>query len=99
MNGLTDDKVMLWDRFKTFVREAFINQKAHVNKKRHEVTEKLIKELAILEAKHKSVKTKELKQELEAKVNELKLLEATAIAKEVLYARQQFFEYKDRPNR
>lgn len=90
VNSMTDNKVILWDTFKAY-SGAFINQKAYVNKKRCEVTEKLMWESGNFGSETNLTKTKELKQELDAEINELKLLETTAIAKEVMYTRKQFF--------
>lgn len=41
----------------------------------------------------------EVKQDLEAKTNSLKLIEAMQVAKEFMYQRQQFFKYHEKPNK
>lgn len=52
-----------------------------------------------LEAIHKITRSVDNKLELEALVAKLKLFDAVTVAKELVYAKQHVFEYRDKPNK
>lgn len=52
-----------------------------------------------MEAQQKATRSKRVKLELDAKINRLKLVEASCVAKELMNARHQYFEYRDKPNK
>lgn len=58
-----------------------------------------MKEIAILEDQYKLASMEEIKQELDRKVGNLKLIEASQVAKSIMYAQQQVFEHRDKPNK
>lgn len=93
------DKTLLWDIFKAFIRGAFINQKACLRKKKQAITKDILQEIARLEAAHKLTKSIEIKCQLETLGSKLKAIDAVTIAKELFYAKQQLFKYRDRRNR
>lgn len=43
--------------------------------------------------------SKEFKYELDTKLNEIKLIEATEAAQEIMYTKQQYFKYRNKPNK
>lgn len=77
---MTINKALLWDTFKAYIRGAFINQKAYLNRQKRVITEKILGGMARLEARHKLIKSKKTKLDLDTKVNELKLMGASVIA-------------------
>lgn len=73
-------------------------QKAYLEKKKRALFEEWSIETVRLEEGHKTTRSKEVKQELEAVTSKLKLAEATSLAKEVMFAKQ-VFEYTDKCSR
>lgn len=59
----------------------------------------MLQSIAGVQAVHKGTRSLESKQELEALVAKLKVSEAVSVAKELLYAKQQSFECRDKPNK
>lgn len=52
-----------------------------------------------MEAQHKATQDKKIKQELELKVCKFKQIEASQAIMSLMYARQKFFDYRDKPNK
>lgn len=48
---------------------------------------------------HKATGSRKIKQELDIKVNKLRILEASRAAKSILYIWQQIFKHRDKPNK
>lgn len=94
----TRNKAIQWDTLKAYVRGVFIHQKDYFKKQRHQVVNNLTEEVHRLEAQYKTNRSKELKYKLDSKINEIKLIEASEAAKEIMYAKQQQFEYRNKPN-
>lgn len=61
--------------------------------------ELLLKEIAVLESKHKATRGKNIKHELDIKVAQLRSLETSQAVKSLLYASQHLFDYRDKPNK
>lgn len=58
-----------------------------------------MREISKLEEVHKTTRSKAVKQELDVLILKLKLTDATSLAREVMFAKQQAFEYRDKPSR
>lgn len=58
---------------------------------------KKLKEIKELEKKFERTNNKDIKKEL--KTNIFKMLDATQASREIMYARQKLFEYRDKPNK
>lgn len=70
-----------------------------MNKNRHKDSIELQKDIAKLEAQHKATGRQTFKEELDLKISKLKLIEASCAAKSIMYARQQMFDFRDKPNK
>lgn len=77
----------------------FISQKAYIKKRQLEASTELLKDIAKLDTQHKKYAEVSVKKELDFKISKLKLLQTSQEAKSILYTRQQYFEYRDKPNR
>lgn len=55
--------------------------------------------IAKLEAQQKKAGEDSINRELDVEISKLKLLQASQAAKSIMYSRQQFFEYRDKPNK
>lgn len=82
-----------------YIRGALINQKAYLAKKRKVLSQELVKDISRLEAFHKATRSKEVKKDLDILVAKLKMTEAISAANEIISAKQQVLEYRDKPNR
>lgn len=99
LNGETENKALLWDTFKEYIRGVFVNLKVHLLRKKWILSEELLQNITSVETLHKATRCKETKQELDALVSKSKLLGVTMAARKVMFAKQQFFEFRDKPNK
>lgn len=90
---------MLWEAFKAYIRGILISQKAYVNKRQQDISKEMLKEITILETEHKETGKESIKEKLDEEIIMLKLVQAPMAAKSVMYYRQQYFEYRDKPNK
>lgn len=76
-----------------------MSQKAYLNKCQQKVSMELLNDIAKLETQHKKSAEESVKKNLDFKISTLKLLHTSQSAKSILYTRQLYFEYRDKPNR
>lgn len=88
------NKTLLWDTLKAYIREVYINQKAYINKCQLKASMDLLNDIAKLETQHNRLAEESVKKNLDLKISKLKLLQTTQAAKSILYTRQQYFEYR-----
>lgn len=93
-----EDKTLLWEMFKVYIRGVLIGQKAYLTRKHEAVTKNMKEVIARLEQNHKELPKHETKKRLEAEASKLKLTEASQVAKQLMYSKQMLFEYRDKPN-
>lgn len=70
-NGNMQNRALLWNTFKAYIRGGFVNQKAYLNLKRQKAVDELRREVARLDAQCKIAGDRS-KLELDTKTNELK---------------------------
>lgn len=90
---------LCWVIFKDYIRGVLISQKAYLNKKKMAMSTETLAEIGLLERQYELTGNKDIKWDMEVKTNIFKLLDASQAAKEIMYARQHFFEYHDKPNK
>lgn len=76
-NKDTENKILLWDTFKAFVRGIFINQKVHFTRLKKNLIVERQEAIVQLEVLHKQIPTWEIKVRLDSEISKLKLLEGT----------------------
>lgn len=89
----------MWDTFKAFIRGILISFKADINKHWKLSRDMLLKGIIRLEEQNKQQVTREKTENLKQAYDKLKILDAHVIAKDLLYAKQIAFKFRDKPGK
>lgn len=76
-NKDTTDKILLWETFKAYARGVCITPKAYLNRKRKTLLDERLVEIRALERKYEWTNSKDMKNEIELKINIVKKVDAT----------------------
>lgn len=98
-NGDTPDKMFLWETFKAFARGVLIGQRIYMKRKKYRLMIEGLKEVARLEIMYKTTQSLDAKRNLDNETTNIKLLEVSGVAREIMYNKQNIFEYRDKPNK
>lgn len=69
-----------------------------MSKKKEQLKREIQQKIRCLEQNHKQKPTREMKDRLDAQMAKFKLIEASQVAKQIMYSKQRTFEYRDKPN-
>lgn len=91
------DVITVWEVFKDYIRGGLISQGAFRKKLREQVRSDMVLHILELQQEHKMTGDPVVWNALITEMDKLKLLNAQAATREIMYAKQWWFEFKDKP--
>lgn len=83
------DEIIVWEAFKAFIRGELISQACYRRKLKESARNTIIQHIGELEWQHKQRASPELWAALEAQLDQLKLIDAQVVARDIMYTKQK----------
>lgn len=99
MNERSVSIEVLWYAFKAYIRGVIISAKANRDKEHTSTREALIKLLENLDKLHKMMQEIKYHEEYQQVLKLLDVVDAKSIVKGLMYGRQNYCEYREKPGR